>query len=43
MLHDGHDPPNNALQATLANVAKIRDYNRLFRVAESGAVVVERR
>ncbi len=34
---------NKSLQRTLRNVAKIRDYNRLFRVAQDGAVVVERR
>ncbi len=35
--------PNKAFHRTLVNVAKIRDYNSLFRVAEDSAIVVERR
>ncbi len=35
--------PNKALHLTPVNVAKIRDYNRSFRVAQYVAVVVGRR
>jgi len=37
------DWPNKTLHRTLMNVAKIRDYNHVFRVAEDSAMVVERR
>jgi|GEM_PF-3814312 len=36
-------PPNKALHRTLVNVAKMYEYNRVFRVAERMTVVVERR
>ncbi len=35
--------PNKALHRTLANVAKIHEYNRLFRVVEDVLDLVERR